>query len=94
MTPAQTDYLVARRAILQEIRELLIGALKLPLEPERIDPDVPLFGTGLGLDSVDAVELVVQLDSRFGLQLAGTPHLAAELRTVNSVVDAVMRRTA
>jgi acyl carrier protein len=64
--------------------------MKLRIEPESIDPDVPLFGTGLGMDSVDAVELVVQLDAVFGLTLSGSPWVSAKLRTVNTIVDAIM----
>ena len=64
--------------------------MKLKIEPEAIDPDAPLFGTGLGMDSVDAVELVMQLDTVFGLQLAGSPEDFLKIRTVNAIVDAVL----
>jgi acyl carrier protein len=69
---------------------MLRDTMKLRIEPESIDPDVPLFGTGLGMDSVDAVELVVQLDAVFGLTLSGSPWVSAKLRTVNTIVDAIM----
>ena len=64
--------------------------MKLRIEPEAVDPDAPLFGTGLGMDSVDAVELVVQLDTVFGLQLTGSPEDFVKIRTVNTIVDAIM----
>jgi acyl carrier protein len=64
--------------------------MKLQIEPEAIDPDAPLFGTGLGMDSVDAVELVMQLDTVFGLHLAGSPEDFVRIRTVNTIVDAIM----
>jgi len=49
-----------------------------------------LFGTGLGMDSVDAVELVVQLDAVFGLKLADSLFVSSKMRTVNTIVDAIM----
>ena len=42
---------------------------------------------------VDAVELVVQLDAVFGLTLSGSPWVSAKLRTVNTIVDAIMELT-
>lgn len=90
MTTDLSDYVSSRAAVLDRVRHMLRDAMKLRIEPETIDPDVPLFGTGLGMDSVDAVELVVQLDAVFGLTLAGSPWVSAKLRTVNTIVDAIM----
>ena len=85
-----SDYVASREAVLDRVRCLLRDTMKLRLEPEAIDPDAPLFGTGLGMDSVDAVELVVQLDTVFGLQLGGSPFVSSKMRTVNTIVDAIM----
>lgn len=54
-----------------------------------IDPDAILFGSGLGLDSVDSIELVVALESRYKLRVAEGA-LRMHLRTVNSVVDLLL----
>ena len=85
-----SDYIASREAVLDRVRRLLRETMKLRLEPEAIDPDAPLFGTGLGMDSVDAVELVVQLDAIFGLELIGSPYASTTIRTVNTIVDAIM----
>ena len=54
----------------QRIKRLLVDTLHLDgLTPESIDPQAPLFGEGLGLDSVDALELVVALEKEFGLRI-------------------------
>lgn len=90
MTTNLSDYVSSREAVLDRVRRMLRDTMKLRIEPEAIDPDVPLFGTGLGMDSVDAVELVVQLDAVFGLTLSGSPWVSAKLRTVNTIVDAIM----
>jgi acyl carrier protein len=54
-----------------EIKRLIIEALQLEdVAPADIDPQAPLFGEGLGLDSVDALEIAVALKRRYGLQLS------------------------
>ena len=53
-----------------ELAELLVESLNLEdLRPEDIDPEGPLFGAGLGLDSIDALELALAISKRYGLQL-------------------------
>jgi len=57
-------------AIAQRIKHLLVDKLHLEgLSPESIADDMPLFGEGLGLDSVDALELVVALEKEFSLRI-------------------------
>lgn len=90
---ADLESLVGKReAILARIKRLLIEELHLRRAPEEIDPDAPLFGTGLGLDSVDAVELVVSLELAFGLKVAGDWTGKVHLRTVNALVDLVLSK--
>lgn len=90
MTTDLSGYVASRVAILDSVRHILRDTMKLKIEPEAIDPDAPLFGTGLGMDSVDAVELVIQLDDKFGLELAGSRQAFLTIRTVNTIVDAIM----
>ncbi|UXY16009.1 phosphopantetheine-binding protein [Chitiniphilus purpureus] len=57
--------------LIDEIKHLIIESLNLEdMAPSDIDPDAPLFGSGLGLDSIDALELGVALQKRYGLSLA------------------------
>jgi acyl carrier protein len=59
------------QALEQEIKELIIDALELEdLTPADIDSTAPLFGEGLGLDSIDALELGVSLQKRYGIKLS------------------------
>jgi acyl carrier protein len=52
------------------IKRLIVTSLNLDgVRPEMIDDDAPLFGEGLGLDSVDALELVVALEKEFGIKI-------------------------
>jgi acyl carrier protein len=62
MTAAQT-------APQGEIAALLVEALNLDIAPESIDPDAPLYGEGLGLDSIDILEVALVVSQRYGFQL-------------------------
>ena len=54
----------------KELAELIVSALNLEgVEPAGIDPDAALFGAGLGLDSIDALELALEISKRYGVQL-------------------------
>ncbi|MBW1830946.1 MAG: acyl carrier protein [Deltaproteobacteria bacterium] len=90
MKPDLSDYVASRQAILDRVRQILRDTMKLQVEPDAIDPDAPLFGTGLGMDSVDAVELVVQLNEVFGLELMGSEDASTKVRTANTIVDEIM----
>ena len=55
-------------ALILELKNRIIEALNLEdITPEEIDENAPLFGTGLGLDSIDALELIVLLDKYYGI---------------------------
>lgn len=55
----------------QQIKELIISSLELEdVKPEDIKDDAPIFGTGLGLDSIDALELGVAIKREFGVKLS------------------------
>jgi acyl carrier protein len=83
-------YCRRREEILASVRRLLIESLDLRREPNEIDPDTALFGTGLGLDSVDAVEVVIALETDLGVKLTDERARRGALRSVNAIVDAVM----
>ncbi|MDO9126900.1 phosphopantetheine-binding protein [Methylotenera sp.] len=52
-----------------EVAELMVNALNLDTTAAEIDPDAPLYGDGLGLDSIDILEVALVISKRFGLQL-------------------------
>ena len=91
---AVSAYVERREATLARVRALLIERLRVQRAPDEIDPDTPLFGTGLGLDSIDAVELIVLIETVWGLRLPNDLTGRASLRTVNSVVDLVLAHDA
>lgn len=63
-------YTPAEEAALQlEIAELMVQALNLDVPAAEIQPDEPLYGNGLGLDSIDILEVALVVSKRYGLQL-------------------------
>jgi acyl carrier protein len=53
----------------REIATLFVQALNLEVEPHDIDPEAPLYGEGLGLDSIDILEVALIVSKRYGIQL-------------------------
>lgn len=90
LEPALLAHLARREEALARVRELLVTALKVELPPERIELDAPLFGTGLGLDSVDAVELVVAIETELGITLPEAATGPAAFRSVHSLVELLL----
>lgn len=56
-----------RRELLNRIKEIIVERLDLDMEPHLITDDQPIFGRGLGLDSIDALELFVVIEDEFGV---------------------------
>lgn len=56
-------------ALEQEMARLIVTALSLEVAPEEIAPEAPLFGEGLGLDSIDALEMALAISKAYGVQL-------------------------
>jgi acyl carrier protein len=82
-------------ALKQRIKELMVENLMLQVTTAEIGDELPLFGPGsLGLDSVDALQLVVALDKHYGLKIRD-PEAAKEiLRNVNTIAQAVQQKLA
>ena len=70
----------------QEVAGLIVEALNLEMAPSEIDPDAPLFGEGLGLDSIDILEVALEVSRRYGFQLrsddANNPQIFRSLRSL------------
>ncbi len=79
----------------ERIKQLMVENLMLQVTPAEIADDLPLFGPGsLGLDSVDALQLVVALDKNFGLKIRDPEAAKQILQNVNSITEAVRQHTA
>lgn len=70
------------------LKQEIINALNLEdMQPSDIDNAAPLFGDGLGLDSIDALELIVLLDKNYGIKLADAKAGKEIFRSVDTMAD-------
>lgn len=77
-----------REQLKQQVKEQIIKFLNLnDIKPENIKDDEPLFGEGLGLDSIDSIELIVMLSREYGIDIKDPKEGRKILTTVNTMVD-------
>lgn len=70
-----------------DIKTAIVRALKLPIQPEEIGNAAALFGAGLGLDSVDALELVLEIERSFGVVIADEETGGRVLQSVDTIAE-------
>ncbi len=81
-------------AIPSRIKRLIVDSLHLEgMKPEMIEDEAPLFGEGLGLDSVDALELVVALEKEFGIKIKSQELGREVFSSVSSLSQFIEART-
>lgn len=75
----------------QELAELIVQALNLEIRSADIDPEAPLFGAGLELDSIDMLEIALEVSKRYGFQLrsddAENVRIFASLRALAAHIE-------
>lgn len=77
-------------ALKQELKEKIIAVLNLEdVSPADIANDAPLFGEGLGLDSIDALELIVLLDKDYGIKLTDPKEGKSIFQSIDTMADYV-----
>ncbi len=82
-----SDPLIAR------LKSLIVDALKLEdITPQEIPDEEPLIGSGLNLDSIDALELVVRLEKEFGIKISNSEESRSALASVARLAEFVRRR--
>jgi acyl carrier protein len=79
---------MSERALHIKVKQLIIERLQLEgMKPEDIDDRAPLFGDGLGLDSIDALELVIGIEKTFGVRIGDEEVGAKAFASVDALVD-------
>ena len=81
----------------REVAELMIECLNLEVTADQITPDAPLYGEGLGLDSIDVLEVALSVSKRYGLQLrtddeANNQSIFSSLRSLSDYIAAQRTR--
>ena len=78
--------IITMEELIQELKERIIQVLNLEeLTPEDIDAEAPLFGEGLGLDSIDALELIVLMEKYYGIRLATASEAKPIFKSLNTM---------
>ncbi|OGT04416.1 MAG: acyl carrier protein [Gallionellales bacterium RBG_16_57_15] len=80
----------------REVAELMVECLNLEITADQIIPDAALYGDGLGLDSIDVLEVALVVSKRYGLQLradsADNQHIFSSLRSLSDYIAAQRTR--
>ncbi|HLP98931.1 MAG TPA: phosphopantetheine-binding protein [Sideroxyarcus sp.] len=75
----------------KELAQLIVTSLNLEMSADEIEPDAPLYGEGLGLDSIDILELSLAISKTYGVQLksddADNNKIFSSLRTLNEHIQ-------
>lgn len=74
------------------IKQLIVTRLKLEVDPASIDSQAPIFGGGLGLDSIDALELVLGIEQEFGVRIDDEEIGSAALASVEALAAFLAER--
>lgn len=77
------------------LKQLIVDTLALEdVDPATIETDAPLFGEGLGLDSIDVLELVLEMERRFGVSITDDETGQRVLRSVDTIADFIVSERA
>lgn len=83
-----SDEKKADKALIQELATLLVQALNLEMQSDEITADMPLYGDGLGLDSIDILEVALTVSKHYGFQLRADDEQNNQIyATVGSLAD-------
>lgn len=75
-----------------ELKKQIIEVLNLEdVQPEDIENDAPLFGEGLGLDSIDALELIVMMERSYGIKIKDPAEGKEIFKSVNTMADYIRK---
>jgi acyl carrier protein len=83
---------MSREDLAPRVKDLIVRRLKLDIDPATIQNDAPLFGEGLGLDSIDALELVLGLEQEFGIKVEDEEVGVKAFASVDALCDFIEQK--
>ena len=83
---------MSRQEIASQVKDLIVRRLKLDIEPKTIEDAAPLFGEGLGLDSIDALELVLGLEQEFHIKVEDEEVGVKAFASVDALCDFIEQK--
>ena len=96
MQDTQTPPLPSTPELQREVAQLMIESLNLEVTMDQITADAPLYGEGMGLDSIDVLEVALVVSKRYGVQLradsADNQHIFSSLRSLSDYIAAQRTR--
>ena len=92
-SPASVEKSRMDDPLLARIKHLIVETLRLEdVDPAQIEDDKPLIGSGLALDSIDALELVVRIEKEFGIKISSSEESRTALASVSSLAEFIRSR--
>lgn len=79
-----------REQLVEDLKQQIIEQLNLQIKPEDIVASDPLFGEGLGLDSIDALELIVLMQQKYRIKLANAEEGPKIFQSVDTMADFIL----
>lgn len=81
-----------KNELIEQLKVQIIEALSLEdVSPADIDPEAPLFVEGLGLDSIDALELILLLDKQYGIKIEDPKERRNVLQSISTMADCILK---
>jgi glycine cleavage system aminomethyltransferase T len=94
MMPPNIDLHPTRSDVLRRLVEILLEDVRVKLSRDQLEEGIALFGTGIGLDSIDGMELFVAITRRFGVSMDESPRLREAMRTLDGLADYIVEALA
>jgi len=83
---------MSRQELASQVKDLIVRRLKLDIDPKTIEDGAPLFGEGLGLDSIDALELVLGLEQEFHIKVEDEEVGVKAFASVDALCDFIEQK--
>ncbi|KIC95150.1 phosphopantetheine-binding protein [Flavihumibacter solisilvae] len=85
---------MSREQLIEDLKRQIVAQLNLQVQPESINADEPLFNEGLGLDSIDALELIVLMQQNYKIRLVNAEDGPKVFQSIGTMADFILENQA